>query len=179
MPPSSPSRRRGAPVGNFNGFKHGFNSTRTKKRDSSADDATILKSLADEIALIRLFTQRLVESCQPSADHSELTETLRILCLASTTITRILRVHYLITDTEEILDQDIKAAMLEANARLTAKSSSPSQPGSIQPNGSPPFPIEGGGPGPSLASATQPVGLSETSPTSIVSDVECSSSQEA
>ena len=171
MPSPSP-RRRGAPIGNFNGFKHGFYSTRTKKRDPSAEDATILKSLADEIALIRLFTQRLVESCQPAADHSELTETLRILCLASTTITRILRVHYLITDTEEILDQDIKAAMLEANARLTAKSVSPAQP-----VGSPP--IEAGSPDSPLPSATPLLDSSPTSPTSLVNAAESPSSPEA
>ncbi len=171
MPPSP--RRRGAPIGNFNGFKHGFYSTRTEKRPSSTDDATILKSLADEIALIRLFTQRLVESCQPSADHSQLTETLRILCLASTTITRILRVHYLITDTEEIQDQDIKAAMLEANARLTAKSSPPLQPASILPAGSPPaplLPLEAHGPGPSLPGPTPPLSLPGASPSSVAHD---------
>ncbi len=164
-----PSLRRGAPIGNFNGFKHGFYSTRTKKRAPSTDDATILKSLADEIALIRLFTQRLVESCQPSADHSQLTETLRILCLASTTITRILRVHYLITDTEEILDQDIKAAMLEANARLTAKSYPPLHPASIPP--APTLPLEADGPGPSLPGPTPLLDSPGTYPNSVAHDV--------
>ncbi len=61
MPPSSPTRRRGAPIGNSNSFKHGFYSSHFKKRPPSADETTVLKSLADEIALIRVFAQRLID----------------------------------------------------------------------------------------------------------------------
>jgi hypothetical protein len=127
MSPLSTPRRRGAPLGNSNGFKHGLYSKRVKKRDPSADDAIVLKSLADEIALIRVFTQRLIDNLDPSASASELTDILRILCFSSTTITRILRVHFLITDSETILDSDIEAAVQQVNARLRAKQPSIAQ----------------------------------------------------
>jgi hypothetical protein len=128
MPLSSNKRPRGAPLGNSNSFKHGFYSKRVTKRDLSADDATILKSLADEIALIRVFNQRLIDKLDPSADVSELTDILRILCISSTTIIRILRVHFLVTETESILDSDIEAAIQQVNARLAAKQPPPPLP---------------------------------------------------
>ena len=123
----SPKKHPGAPIGNSNGFKHGLYSKHIKKRDPSEGDATVLKSLADEIALIRVFSQRLVEHLDPSADASELTDILRVLCISSTTITRILRVHFLITDSETILDSDIQAAVQQVNARLAAQQPSISQ----------------------------------------------------
>jgi hypothetical protein len=121
------SRRRGAPLGNSNGFKHGLYSKHIKKRDPSTGDGTVLKSLADEIALIRVFTQRLTDNLDASASASELTDILRILCISSTAITRILRVHFLITDNEAILDSDIEAAVQQVNARLAAKQPSIAQ----------------------------------------------------
>ncbi len=127
MSPVSSKKHPGAPLGNSNGFKHGLYSKHIKKREPSEGEATVLKSLADEIALIRVFSQRLVEHLDPSADASELTDILRILCISSTTITRILRVHFLITDSETILDTDIQAAVQQVNARLAAKQPSISQ----------------------------------------------------
>jgi len=55
-------RPRGAPYGNSNAFKHGLYSNNLKKRPPSEKDTTVIKSLSDEIALIRLFTQRLIDN---------------------------------------------------------------------------------------------------------------------
>ena len=63
----APIPRCGAPLGNNNPFKHGFY-TRRMKRNLSSEESTNLKSLVDEIALIRVFTHKLVESSFPSAD---------------------------------------------------------------------------------------------------------------
>jgi hypothetical protein len=49
------------------------------------------------------------------------------LCISSTTITRILRVHFLITDSETILDSDIEAAVQQVNNRLAARQPSVAQ----------------------------------------------------
>ncbi len=129
-----PIPRRGAPLGNHNAFKHGFYARRIN-RDLSAEETTNLKSLVDEIALIRVFTRRLVESCHPSADLKELADILRILCLASASITRILRIYYLITGSETGLDPDIEDSIRKINAELIAKNSSVSLPGSAQNDG--------------------------------------------
>ena len=123
-------RHAGAPLGNSNAFKHGFYTRRIKKRDLSGVASTDLKSLVDEIALIRVFTRRLAESCTPSADLYELAGILRILCLASTTITRILRVHYILTGSENDLDRDIEEAIRQVHAELTAKHASSPHPAS-------------------------------------------------
>jgi hypothetical protein len=117
----SQPRRPGAPLGNSNALKHGFYTRRIKKRDLSGVETTDLKSLVEEIALIRIFTRRLVEACDPSADLYELAGILRILCLASSTITRILQVHYLISGDENNLDCEIEEAIRQVHAELTAK----------------------------------------------------------
>ncbi len=110
------SRPRGAPLGNLNALKHGFYTRRLKKRDLTGVETTDLKSLVEEIALIRIFTRRLVEACAPSADLYELAGILRILCLASATITRILQVHYLISGDERNLDSEVEAAIRQVHA---------------------------------------------------------------
>ncbi len=122
MPMSSKTstlhRRPGAPLGNSNAFKHGFYTRRIKKRDLSGVETTDLKSLVDEIALIQVFTRRLVKSCASSTDFYELSAILRILCLASSTITRILRVNYLLTGSENNFADEIETAIREVRAEL-------------------------------------------------------------
>jgi len=59
----------------------------------------------------------------------------RILCLASASITRILRIYDLITGSETGLDSDIENSIRKINAGLTAKNSSVSLPGSAQNDG--------------------------------------------
>ena len=131
LPMSTPPRKHpGAPLGNANALKHGFYTTRVKKRNPSAEEVTDLKSLFDEIALIRVFTRKLVESCDASASYNELADILRILCLSSTAITRILRIHYLITSSENDLDPEIEEAVRQVQARLTNKQAPPSIPAS-------------------------------------------------
>ena len=127
----APIKRLGAPLGNNNAFKHGFYTRRTP-RDLSNEESTNLKSLVDEIALIRIFTHKLVESSHPSADLKELAEILRILCLASASITRILRIYYLITGSETGLDPDIEDSIRKINLELTTKNPRPSLPGPAQ-----------------------------------------------
>jgi hypothetical protein len=118
---SSP-RRRGAPLGNSNALKLDFSSRRKKKSHLSTNDSTDLKSLLDQIALIHVFTRRLAESCNPAANLNELVDTLRILCLASSTISRILRVNYLISGGETDLDREIEEAIRHVSAELDGKS---------------------------------------------------------
>src|SRR4030042_4219184 len=96
MPMSTPNRR-GAPLGNMNNFKHGFYSRRLKKRDLTGVESTDVAGLVKEIALIRVFTRRLVESFNPDAAFYEHADILRMLCVAFTSITRVIRAQYLIS----------------------------------------------------------------------------------
>ncbi len=112
-----PPRHRGAPPGNTNALKHGFYTRRFKKRDLTGIEQTSIKGLAEEIALIRIFTRRLVESCDPTADMYELAGILRAICLASTSITRIIRAHsFLASDNSEwslAVDEAIRQLLIE------------------------------------------------------------------
>jgi hypothetical protein len=114
----SPSpRRRGAQLGNINALKHGFYTRRINQRDISGVENTNIKGLAEEIALIRIFTRKLVESCDPSTDLYDLAGTLRAICLASTTITRIIKAQAFIssdpTDFYNSVDEAIRQVRIE------------------------------------------------------------------
>lgn len=87
----------------------------------------------DLIALIRVFTRRLVESLPPDANFYEIAETIRHLCLASTTITRILTVHHLITGNRSRYDDEIDQAVREFWEELENKVSPPALSASSDP----------------------------------------------
>jgi hypothetical protein len=111
------SRRPGAQPGNKNARKHGFYTRRFNNRDLNGVEAASTKSLAEEIALIRVFTRRLVESTDPAADIYELAGVLRAICLASATITRVIKAHaFLANDPSDFyteVDQAIRQVRLE------------------------------------------------------------------
>jgi hypothetical protein len=141
---SSP-RRRGAPLGNSNALKHGFFSRQMKKSHLPTVESSDLKSLVDQIALIHVFTRRLAETCNPTANLNELVDTLRILCLASSTISRILRVNYLISGGETDLDREIEEDIRHVNAELVGKNSPLPNPAKGSDQAPFPAPIPSGG----------------------------------
>jgi len=57
------------------------------------------------------------------ADFYELADTLRILCLASTSITRLIKTQYLLTTSNTGLDDEISEAIRQVNAELRGKTS--------------------------------------------------------
>ena len=122
MPKNSPSPRRvGAPAGNLNAFKHGFYTRRLKKRDLTGVESTDASALLEEIALIRVFTRRLIESCHPDANFYELAEFLRILCLASSTISRVIRTQFLLSANDTGLFPELEEAIRQINLELRTK----------------------------------------------------------
>ncbi len=124
MPPSP--RRRGAPPGNLNALKHGFYTRRIKKRHLDGVESTDSIGLIEEIALIRVFTRRLIESIHPDSETYELADILRSLCLASSTITRVVKTQFLITNSDSNLDDEIAEAIRQVNAEFRAKLDEPS-----------------------------------------------------
>ncbi len=119
-------RHRGAPPGNTNALKHGFYTRRFKKHDLTGVEETNVKGLAEEIALIRIFTRRLVESCDPTADMYDLAGILRAICLASTSITRIIRAQSLLAGDHSEFSLAVDEAIRQLINELGLDSSSPS-----------------------------------------------------
>lgn len=91
-------RKRGAPPGNLNALKHGFYSRQLKPMrkdgpiDSGAADAL---NLGDEIAMLRLFIRRVIHMGAEVEDLEAAIALLRVLCLATTTLTRLLKTQQL------------------------------------------------------------------------------------
>jgi hypothetical protein len=117
MTVSKTPRHPGGQPGNLNALKHGFYTRRIHKRHLSGVENTNIKGLAEEIALIRIFTRRLIESGTDTADLYELAGILRTICLASTTITRIIKAQaFLVNDPSNFyqeVDQAIRQVRLE------------------------------------------------------------------
>jgi len=112
------SRHPGGQIGNMNALKHGFYTRRIKKRDLSGVEDTNIKGLAEEIALIRIFTRRLVESADPSADLYELAGVLRTICLASATITRIIKAQAFLTNDPNDFDNEVDQAIRQVRIEM-------------------------------------------------------------
>jgi len=93
--PSQP-RRRGAPTGNHNAVKHGFYATKFKKSERTALDTSEFSGLSEEIALLRLYIRRVVAQSLQSDDFYQNLETLRVLSLACSSLSRLVRTHALV-----------------------------------------------------------------------------------
>jgi hypothetical protein len=89
--PPNPQRKRGAPTGNINALKHGFYSRRFNQVDLLDIDSCRDNCLSDEIRLLRVFTRHFVDVAQDQTSYTEMLSVLRTLCLASTTLTRLLK----------------------------------------------------------------------------------------
>jgi hypothetical protein len=127
--PIKPTRPRGAQPGNSNALKHGFYTRRFKRQHLDGVEAASLKDLVEEIALIRIFTRRLVETCDPSADVYDLAGILRAICLASATITRIIKVQSLLGSNSNQWSEAIDIAIRELGQELGIyDSGTPSSP---------------------------------------------------
>jgi hypothetical protein len=119
-------RHRGGQLGNANALKHGFYTRRFKEKDISGVEQINVKDLAEEVALIRILARRLVEASSPSADLYELAGVLRAVCLASTTITRVIKTHALLSSASPNYQEEIEFAIQQVNRELRGDHSSPS-----------------------------------------------------
>ena len=72
-------RKRGAPPGNQNAFRHGFYSTRFRQQEIHALSQSDALELADEIALMRVATARLLASIETNSEPRDLQTELSIL----------------------------------------------------------------------------------------------------
>jgi hypothetical protein len=153
---SSPKKHRGAPKGNFNAVKHGFYTRRLHKRDLTGVESTDTSGLIEEIALIRVFTRRLLESIGPESDAYDLAEFLRALCLASSTITRVVKTQFLIAQAGPGMDNEIAEAIKQINAEFHAR-----LPPTTLGGGLPPTAFGGGLPPTAFGGGLPPTALEE------------------
>jgi hypothetical protein len=72
-------RKRGAPPGNQNAFRHGFYSARFREAELLALNQSDALELADEIALIRVATARLLDSLDLHTEARDLQAELSII----------------------------------------------------------------------------------------------------
>ena len=124
-----PHRRPGGQLGNLNALKHGFYTRRIHKRDLSGTEDAATINLAEEIALIRIFTRKIVDSSRNIDDLYELAGVLRILCLASVSITRVIKAQALLNHDDSGLLDEIGEAIRQVNMELRHPSPVLSEPG--------------------------------------------------
>jgi hypothetical protein len=116
---SSSTRRRGAPLGNLNAVKTGFYSTRFKKSERSAIEKGNFTGLVEEIALLRLYIHRVVAESLQIDDFVCHLEVLRVLSLASSSLSRLLKIHTLMIESpDEEFQQLLERAVREVNQEL-------------------------------------------------------------
>jgi hypothetical protein len=128
----SNTTRRGAPAGNLNAVKHGFYSSRFKKTERNALDSNEFPGLTQEIAMLRLFIRRVVQESAQIQDYILLLETLRVISLASSSLSHLAKTHTLLAssnnDVAEALSQAITEVLAEKRAEGRAIKSSVSTP---------------------------------------------------
>ena len=95
-----PQRLRGAQPGNSNALKHGFYSRYFRPVDVTDLDSQLDLNLLDEITMLRVYIRRLLEHSDEILDIEDAMDLLRVLSLASTSLTRLIRVQNQIHDPE-------------------------------------------------------------------------------
>ncbi len=89
--------RRGAPLGNTNALKHGFYSRSFRQIDCTDLDQVRFSGLEDEITMLRVFIRRLTDLSQHIETFPEALSLLRVLSLASISLTRLITTQNVIT----------------------------------------------------------------------------------
>jgi hypothetical protein len=113
MSPDSIKRSRGAPAGNTNAIKHGFYSGRYHPAEAAGLKKLEPLDLREEINLIRVYIRRLIEQVDEHATFEDHLIILRILCLASHSLTRLIRTQHYANPEDSAADQ-MEQALSEA-----------------------------------------------------------------
>jgi hypothetical protein len=137
--PNSPPpvrRSRGAPIGNHNAFKHGFYSRFYKKAELTDINSLEPLNLADEIEIMRVYIRRTIENDAGSHDFLESVALMRILCLATHSLTRLIRTQQIVSPPQDFAAQVRKSmgGVLEMWRNGGDAGSDPRLPGAAHPD---------------------------------------------
>lgn len=88
-------KKRGAPYGNQNAYKHGFYARHYTPQEVTDFEEMEPLDVLNEIELIRALMRRVLESSQSANTHAENLDTLRAICLGNFTLTRLIRTQFL------------------------------------------------------------------------------------
>jgi hypothetical protein len=132
---TSPSRRRGAPRGNKNAYKHGFYSRQFPPADLAGASPTSPSGLQDEIAMLRLFMRRLIRLGAASDDLELTVDMLRVLCLAASSLNRLVRTQHLIFTPDNEFQLAMSQALQEVMQEMNIDAAHPLPPRPIHPTG--------------------------------------------
>ena len=113
-------KKPGAPPGNLNALKHGFYSKQLKRVKADLDglDTAEFSGLTDEIQLLRVFIRRVIDLGKDVDRLDDALSLLRGLCLASTTLTRLLKTHHALASGEDDVTLAIRQALDEIHETL-------------------------------------------------------------
>jgi hypothetical protein len=95
-PPQNSPRRRGAPKGNHNAVKHGFYARQFNQQETSDLSSTEPLALQDEILMLRVFMRRIIERSSEAVTLADNLEVVRVLSLATFSLTRLIRTQLFI-----------------------------------------------------------------------------------
>ena len=88
-----PAKKRGAPVGNHNAFRHGFYARDLGAEDHPPYNEADMRNLLGEAAMLKDYMYKLYQSNIDSTDSVVISDTLRALSLAGLSLARVLQVH--------------------------------------------------------------------------------------
>jgi uncharacterized protein YjcR len=107
--PKTP-KKRGAPIGNQNALTHGFYARRLPQSQLDGLEDTTVRSLEDEIGVMRVFSRKVAELGAEVDDLDEAKSVLNTLSNATGSINRLVRTHTRIP----ALDMDPAAMLAQA-----------------------------------------------------------------
>jgi len=131
--PGAP-RSRGVQSGNLNArssscaLKHGFYSRQFKKTDLADLEACQFVGLNDEIAVLRVYLRRLTELGKDINTFPEMLGLVRVMCLASTSLTHLLKTQNLLHSPADERRKVLDEAIAETLSDLQAVYDTPSEP---------------------------------------------------
>ncbi len=120
------NRHRGGQPGNINALKHGFYTRRFNPTDLAGVESTDSNGLLEEIAIIRLYARRLIELDDQSTNITQVANILRILCLASLTITRLVKTSQFLQVNGNTAESDLHKALEQITILLNLDQDQPS-----------------------------------------------------
>lgn len=113
------SKKRGAPKGNKNAYKHGFYGHTFSLIEASDLESALHEGLQDEIAMLRVSLRRLFSLSKEATDLEDASKILTSLSLACAQLANLLRTHKILVGESKTADDAISTAISQVILELT------------------------------------------------------------